>query len=269
MITMHNELLVKYKETQREGWGAFAPLEIMTTLTAPTLVKFSQLQKGDVVLDVGCGTGVVAITAARLGAIVSGIDLSPQLIQHANRNKQIAGLEIDFKEGDVEILPYTDNYFDVVLSQFGHMFAPRAQVAIDEMLRVLKPGGIIAFSTWPPEHFMGSLFNLINKYNPPALKIDPPSQWGTPEIIRNRLGGKVNNLFFDYGLMLMPALSLEHYQHAIEKTIGPIVKFVEQQKDNSIELQNFRSELKELASNYYQDNKIHQSYLLTRAMKNN
>lgn len=263
----NNLALMAFKKIQREGWGLFTPLETMTTLTASTLVQFSQLQTGDTVLDVGCGTGVVAITAARIGAIVSGLDISPQLLAHAENNKQLAYLDIDFKEGDAEELPYSNASFDVVLSQFGHMFATNAQRTMDEMLRVLKPGGTIAFSTWPPEHFVGKLFALTAQYNPPPVTIDPPSQWGIPSVIKDRLGQHVTDLVFDYDVMYFPALSLGHYQKTIEKSLGPVAKLVDKAKDNPTLLEDFRSEVAKLASPYFRDNKIHQIFLLTRAKK--
>src|SRR5579863_10280804 len=137
----------KFKAAQREGWSSFVPVEIMTTPPAAKLVKFAQIAAGQRVLDVACGTGVVAVTAARGGAKVSGLDLTPALLERARENAAIAGVGVDFIEGDAEALPYPDASFDVVLSQFGHMFAPRPAIAVREMLRVLKPGGRVAFST--------------------------------------------------------------------------------------------------------------------------
>src|ERR1035437_3566868 len=142
-----------FKAAQKQGWAHFAPLEAITTATAARLVKRAAIHAGQRVLDVACGTGVVAITAARLGAHVTGLDLTPELLEHAPENSPIAAAEIDWHEGDVERIPFADGSFDVVVSQFGHIFAPRADVAIAEMLRVLKSGGTIAFSTWPPELF--------------------------------------------------------------------------------------------------------------------
>jgi ubiquinone/menaquinone biosynthesis C-methylase UbiE len=110
-------------------------------------VKFANVRAGQNVLDVGCGTGIVAITAARIGASVRGLDLTPELLERARENARIANVEIDFREGDAEALPFDDVTFDVVLSQFGHMFAPRPDVAMAEMLRVLKRGGTIAFNS--------------------------------------------------------------------------------------------------------------------------
>ena len=155
------------KSIQREGWALFAPLETHTTIPAAHLVKHAGVRAGQRVLDVACGTGVVALTAARTGAQVCALDLSPVLIEHGKGHAALAGVQIEFNEGDVEALPYADASFDIVLSQFGHMFAPRPDVAVAEMLRVLKPGGTVAFSTWPPEHLVGQMFALVGKHVPP------------------------------------------------------------------------------------------------------
>ena len=174
-----------FKALQKEGWANFASLEMMTTISAARLVKFAGVAAGHDVLDVACGTGVVAITAARKRAKVTGIDLTPQLLEQAGHNSRIAEVQVDWREADVENLPFSDGCFDVVLSQFGHIFAPRPAVTVAEMLRVLKPGGTIAFSTWPPDLFMGRMFSLIAGYMPPAMPgVSPPNQWGDYEIVR-------------------------------------------------------------------------------------
>ncbi|MGA9852481.1 MAG: class I SAM-dependent methyltransferase [Gammaproteobacteria bacterium] len=139
--------IAQFKENAKQGWSSFTPTEIATGSTAPRLVRYAGTARGMEVLDVGCGTGVVALTAARLGARVTGVDLTPKLLERAKQNAAIMNLEVDWCEGDVEELPLDDARFDVVVSQFGHMFAPRADIATKEMLRVLKPGGTIAFST--------------------------------------------------------------------------------------------------------------------------
>src|SRR5438477_1479387 len=195
--------LARFKEAQREGWAHFAPLETLTTPAAAELVRRASPRAGQRVLDVACGTGVVAVTAARSGARVTGLDLTPELLERARENSRIAGVEIDWLEGDVEKLPFGDATFDVVLSQFGHMFAPRPELAIGEMLRVLKPGGTIAFSTWPPELFVGRMFALVSSYMPPPPPgVSPPPQWGDPNIIRQRLGATVKDIVFDRATML-------------------------------------------------------------------
>src|SRR5262249_55636203 len=143
-------------------------------------------------------------------------------------NARIATVDIDFREGDVESLPFPDATFEVVLSQFGHIFAPRPEIAIAEMLRVLKPGGTIAFATWPPELLIGSSFRLVSNYLPPLPPgVSPPPQWGDVAIVRERLGSAVKDILFDRACMLFPALSVQHYRDQLERTVGPVLKLVE------------------------------------------
>ncbi len=255
------------KSHQREAWGLFAPLEVVTIMPAARLVRFAGVAAGTKVLDVGCGTGVVAVTAARAGAKVSGLDLSPALIDSARANARLAGVAVNFIEGDAEALPYPDAEFDIVLSQFGHMFAPRPDVTIREMLRVLKPGGTIAFSTWPPEQYVGQMFALVSRYQPPPEGAAPPPQWGNPGIVRERLGDAVTGIVFDQGTMLFPALSPAHYRESVEKTLGPVVKFVQSTKSEPEKLAKFRSELEALVQLYLEDNAVRQHFLMTRARK--
>ena len=265
---MESDVLAKFKNTQREGWSKFAPLEAFTTPAAARLVKFAEVRSGQSMLDVGCGTGVAAVTAARLGARVCGIDLTPALLERARENSAVAGLEIDWREGDAEALPFPDAQFDVVLSQFGHMFAPRPEVAISEMLRVLKPGGTIAFSTWPPELLIGSSFALVGRYMPPPPGVAPSPQWGDIQIVRQRLGDVVENIRFDRDRMLFSALSPQHYRAQIEQTAGPMIKLVESLSASDPDrLAQFRREYESLATPYFENNVVRQDYLLTRATK--
>src|SRR5215470_9324683 len=207
----------QFKEAQKQGWAHFAPIETSTTPPAARLVQYAGVIPGQHVLDVACGTGVVAVTAARAGARVSGLDLTPQLLERARENAQLAHVEIDWREGDAERLPYEDAAFDVVVSQFGHMFAPRPDVALNEMLRVLKPGGTIAFSTWPPELFVGRSFALVARYAPPLPPgIAPPPLWGDPNVVRESLGKSVRDIVFDRDCMLVQALSAPHYRTFFE-----------------------------------------------------
>lgn len=261
----------QFKAVQREGWSTFTPVEIMTVRPAAQLVKFAGVKAGDKVLDVACGTGVVALAAAERGAKVSGLDLTPALIERARKNAAIAGSDIDFVEGDAEALPYPDGSFDLVLSQFGHMFAPRPQIAVGEMLRVLKRGGRIAFSTWPPEHFTGRMFALIARHAPPppasAERPAPPPLWGDPNVVRDRLGDKVTGLTFSRGVLEVGILSLAHFRAAQEATIGPLTKLVADFQSQPDKLAQLRAEFDSLASEIYEDNTIRMPYLMTRAAK--
>jgi SAM-dependent methyltransferase len=263
------DALAQFKEAQKQGWAHFAPLEANTTPEAARLVKHARVHAGHRVLDVACGTGVVAITAARLGARVTGLDLTPELLERARENAGIAGVDVAWYEGDAEQLPFGDADFDVILSQFGHMFAPRPEVAVAEMLRVLKPGGTIAFSTWPPELGIGRMFALVGRYMPPPPKgVAPPPLWGDPNVVRERLGGAVENLIFDRATMLVPALSPQHNRTMTERTAGPLVKLTESlTATDPARLAAFRREFEAIVADYFEDNTVRQDYLLTRATK--
>jgi SAM-dependent methyltransferase len=258
-----------FKNIQKQGWAHFAPLEMFTTPSAATLVKFARVAAGQLVLDVCCGTGVVAVTAARKGAEVTGLDFTPELLARAHENSRMAKVTVDWQDGDVEALPFPDNTFDVVLSQFGHIFAPRPAVAIGEMLRVLRPGGTIAFSTWPPEHYAGRIGELIVRYVPPPPPgLSVPQQWGDVNVVRERLGGAVRDLTFQRDVQRAPALSPQHFRELAEQSAGPLVKMVETlSATDPARLEAFRREYEAIATEYLEDNVLRQDYLLTRATK--
>ncbi|MBI3714519.1 MAG: methyltransferase domain-containing protein [Betaproteobacteria bacterium] len=243
--------IADFKSKQRETWslGNFADIAVFTTAVAGHLVRFAGVRDGRV-LDVGCGTGVVAITA------------------RGRESAQIAGLsDIEWREGDAEALPFPDASFDMVLSQFGHMFAPRPEVATSEMLRVLKPGGTIAFATWPPEQLIGRMFALNARYVPPPPDAAPPVQWGDVSIVQQRLGHRVRDVFFERGIMTIPALSPRHNRLWQETYAGPFVRTVQVLQQDSAKLAAWRNDFDELLNRYWRDNVIHSEYLLTRAIK--
>jgi SAM-dependent methyltransferase len=258
----------QFKANQKVMWAGFATMEMFTAMGAPKLVQFAGIERGTKVLDVACGTGVVALTAARVGAKVTALDLTPELIARAKENAALVGAEVGWHQGDAEALPFADGAFDTVVSQFGHMFAPRPEVVVKEMLRVLRPGGTVAFSTWPPELFTGSMFTLSAKHSPmaPPPGTSPPTQWGDPTIVRERLGSGVKDVCFDRDRLRFPILSPQHGRTFFEQ-VGPMARLVGALQAMPDKLAAFRRELDELIAQYFHDNTIHQDYLLTRARK--
>jgi len=267
---MNIDPIVEFKSRQRETWtmGNFGDLAVFTTPVAGHLVRYAGVMGGQAVLDVGTGTGVVAITARRMGAKVTGLDLTPALLAQAKENAVVAGHnDIAWHEGDAEALPFPDACFDVVLSQFGHMFAPRPEVAVSEMLRVLKPGGIIAFATWPGEQLIGRQFSLNARYVPPPQGVASPVQWGDVATVRQRLGDSVKRLHSERGIMGVPALSPRHFRLFQEAKAGPFVRTVQALQQDPARLESWRNEMDEMVSEYLQDNVVRHEYLLTRAIK--
>jgi len=270
-MTPKPDPFAQFKAMQREAWSVFAPLETFTTIPAAALVKFAALEPRARTLDVACGTGVVAVTAARKGARVTGLDLSPILLERARHNASLAQVEIEFLEGDAEALPFPDHSFDAVLSQFGHMFAPRPGVVISEMLRVLKPGGRLAFSTWPKEFFVGRQLDILARYMPPpppgSAQPASPIEWGDPDVIRERLGEAVTEVRFEPGILVTPTLSPQHWRHLSETAVGPMARIVAGLDGQPAKLAQFRSEVEALIGEYFEDNQTRQHFLMTRATK--
>ena len=267
---MNIDPMAEFKSRQRETWtmGNFGDMAVFTTPVAGHLVRYARVAGGQEVLDVGTGTGVVAITARNMGAKVTGLDLTPALLAQARESATLAGHhDIAWHEGDAEALPFQDASFDVVLSQFGHMFAPRPEVAVSEMLRVLKPGGTIAFATWPGEQLIGRQFSLIAKYVPPPQGVPSPVQWGDVATVRQRLGDSVKRLHMDRGIMGIPALSPRHLRLFQEAKAGPFVRTVQALQQDPARLAAWRNEMDEVLGEYLHDNVVRHEYLLTRAIK--
>lgn len=235
-----------------------------------SLTRLANLQASDSVLDVACGFGNTAITARMLGAKVTGIDITPKLLTLAKEEEKIAGISgIEWKEGDAENLPYEDESFDFVLSTFGHIFAPNQELAGKEMIRVLKKGGRLGFTSWPPELAAGKLSEVVSKYNPlPHNEAFSPYNWGEPEKIKQLLPGTID-IFFERGTINVPILSPNHYWQDTITKAGLMIQVIntlkKQQDYGRIEL--FRKDYIKILKQYITDNVLRMGYLITVATK--
>ncbi len=256
------------KEKAKVGWASFISFEALTSTAAPKLVQFSGATGGMRLLDVACGTGVVALTASRQGMEVEGIDLTPELINRANENSKIMGLKAKFVEGDAEFLPYKENYFDIILSQYGHMFAPRPSIVVKELARVLKPGGILAFSTWPKELFMGKFFKLIESFSQPlSPEVSSPVLWGDMAVIEDRLKDHFDQIEFGRDTMFAPTMSPAHMLKLFEKNAGPLANLVKGLADDPTKLSDLRNAALVLIEKFFSNNFLRQDFLMTRCVK--
>jgi SAM-dependent methyltransferase len=146
------------------------------------------------VLDVACGTGNLAIPAARTGAAVTGIDIAPNLVSQAQARAVAEGLSIRFDVGDAERLPYANGEFQTTVTMFGAMFAARPDRAAAELLRVTRSGGRIAMANWTPSSFIGEMLRTTTSYVAAPAGIPSPLLWGTDDAVRERLGRGVKSL---------------------------------------------------------------------------
>ena len=138
------------------------------------------LRPGLDLVDVGTGTGGnIAIPAAQRGANVVGVDIAPELFERARRRAAEAGVHIEWVEGDAQELPFADESFDRVVSTFGAMFAPDHERAAAELVRVCRPGGRVAMTTWVADGYAGGIFKLTGSFlPPPPAGVQPPPLWG-------------------------------------------------------------------------------------------
>src|SRR5919198_1239354 len=157
------------------GSGNYAAVAERISESGELVVERAGVEPGMDVLDVACGTGNASIPAAEAGARVTGLDITPELFAAGRERAAKAGVEIEWVEGDAESLPFDDESFDVVLSTFGCMFAPRQDLAAREIARVLRPGGRIGICSWTDEGSVGDFFRTVSAHtSPPPPPIAPP-----------------------------------------------------------------------------------------------
>jgi len=177
------------KEAMRAAWmaGDFGVVAKTISSGADSFIGQLSIPSGARVLDVACGTGNLALAITRQGAFATGVDIATNLLAQARERAAAEALDIAFDEGDAEQLPYESASFDVAVSMFGAMFAPRPELVASELARVLKPGGLLAMANWNPKSFSGQMFQVTAKHLPPPPGVPPPVLWGEEEVVRERL----------------------------------------------------------------------------------
>ena len=186
--------LIEHKQAARRTWATGDYDAMMRTeglyAVGARLIDAVGVRPGDAVLDVACGTGNATIPAAKAGGHVTGVDLTPELLEVARHRAADAEVDVSLQEGDAERLPFEDGRFDVVVSSFGAMFAPRHEVVADELARVLAPGGRLGVASWTPDGAMGDFFAAAAPHMPtPPEFVDPPLGWGDEAYVQQLFEG--------------------------------------------------------------------------------
>ena len=184
------------KARQKATWesGDFGQVAKFLTPIAAQFMARIDLKPGMKVLDAACGTGNLAVIAARRGCLTSGLDIAANLIAQARERARQERLDIEYTEGDAEAMPYPDASFDVVVSMYGVMFAPRPDRVANELQRVTKPGGLIAMANWTPGGFIGKMFAIFARHLPPPAGLPSPLLWGDEAAVRTRFNGSIQEL---------------------------------------------------------------------------
>lgn len=218
--------VVEMKQRARAMWatGDYPTVALTIREVSDRIVRQVGIRPGEDVLDVACGNGNTTIPAAQAGGRVTGVDLTPELLQAGRVAAAAAGVQIDWREGDAEALPFEDAQFDVVLSSFGCMFAPRHEVVAAEIARVLRPGGRLGLCAWTPEGTIGRFFELMSKHLPPPPAFaSPPPRWGDPDHVRRLFVGSGIELRFDRAIVEMRFDSVPEMVSFYETNFGPVI----------------------------------------------
>ena len=247
------EALTGIKAMQRETWatGDYPSMVEKIASAGQTVVERAGVREGDRVLDVACGTGNATIPAARTGATAIGLDLTPELLEAGRKSAAEAGVEIEWVEGDAEDLPFDDQSFDVVLSTFGCMFAPRHDVTAAEIARVLRPGGRVAMASWTPEGQVGQFFRTTAKHAPPPPEIaaSPPPLWGTEHHVLELFDGTGVDFDFERLMVQFEFESADETLEYFETRFGPVIK-AKQRLEPEGKWQALRDDMKRLFESY-------------------
>ncbi len=223
------------------------------------------------ILDAATGTGIAALEAARRGARVTGVDYAPDLVSEARRAATEAGInDISFDVCDIEQLSYPDDSFDAVVSTFGSIFAPRHDVVASELTRVLRPGGVLIFSSWKPQGPNFRLMTLMAPYVPPP----PPTafsvfDWGMPEYVKALLDPYCSTITFaDGNVPWLASSPSDAIDMLFKRSLGPTVYlFGTFEAETQLRVHNDAVQL--MTSGLQSDGSVRldRDYLIARAIK--
>lgn len=174
--------------------GDFTRLAVSMRKSGESLVSGLGITKGLKVLDLGCGDGTTALPEAMLGADVLGVDIASNLVAAGNKRARDAGLtNCKFQVGDAcDLQELADNSFDMVVSIFGAMFAPKPFDVAKEMVRVCRPGGRIVMGNWIPNDptLVAQVLKISSAYSPPPPEgFISPMTWGVESNVIERFSG--------------------------------------------------------------------------------
>jgi SAM-dependent methyltransferase len=178
---------------------------------------------GEHVLDVATGTGWTSRRVAARGARVTGIDIADGLLEAARALAAEAHLEIDYRLGDAENLPFADEAFDAVISTFGVMFTPMQEAAVAQLTRVCRRGGRIAIAAWLPDSNAVALRQVLQPFMPAPAASPPPSpfNWGDTDWLHTTLGDDFD-LGFEEGIAIQRLPDAESAWAVYERGFGPV-----------------------------------------------
>jgi ubiquinone/menaquinone biosynthesis C-methylase UbiE len=242
--------------------------QVMAPL-GPVLVGATGIGSGDRVLDVAAGSGNISIPAAKTGANVVSSDLTPELLARSQKRAAEQGVTLEWREANAEALPFADGEFDAVISAIGVMFAPRHQLAANELVRVCRSGGTIGLISWTHEGFFGQMLATIRPYRPIMLPGVPPAAlWGRSDYVVGLLGDRVTEISSRRETLRVDRFGSAEAVHEYFKThYGPTINAYRNIGDNPVLSATLDAQLIELAEQHLNDGVMEWEYLLLTARK--
>ena len=233
------------------------------------LVDTTGIGAGDKVLAIAAGSGNESLPAARRGADVTATDLTPELLEIGRRAAEAEGLSITWRTADAEALPCRDGEYDAAISCVGIMFAPHHQVAADELVRVVRPGGSIGLLSWTPEGFIGQLFATMRPFAPtPPPGVQPPPLWGHVDHVRELLGDRVTDLQArQQTLRVTEFADGAAFRDYFKATYGPTIAVYSSLADDPARTAELDEALAALGDRFHHDGGMDWEYLLVTARR--
>jgi ubiquinone/menaquinone biosynthesis C-methylase UbiE len=212
-----------------EVWsaGTYERFAARLAPVADQLVNLLEIGGGERVLDLATGTAEVALRAARAGATVTAIDVAQPMLAKARERAAEEGLEITFDQGDVEYLPYEDASFDVLVSNFGMIFAPDHANVAAELARVSRRGARLGFTAWKPNPKLGELYR---RFTESPIEGREAYEWGREDHVEDMLGEDFE-LEFEDGTLWLEAESGEEIWKLFSESAPPVIALLQQLDD--------------------------------------
>jgi SAM-dependent methyltransferase len=203
--------------------GDYADVARLHAEPARALVARAGVVRGQRALDVATGTGNTAILMARAGARVVGLDLTPELLALAEERAGAERLDIEWREGDAEMLPFEDGHFDLVVSSFGVGWAPHHEIAARELVRVLNGGGTLGLCHWSATGNVGRSLQVIPRYLPPSPNASRAWMWGDESYLEELFAGVAVRFEFERATTTWEFGSLDELMAYMDTMSGPLV----------------------------------------------
>lgn len=187
------------------------------------LVERAGVQAGQAVLDVATGTGNAALPAARTGARVTALDITPELLAAGSERAAAAGLSVEWVHGDAQAMPFGDARFDRVLSCVGVQFCGDQPAAAAELVRVCRPTGRIVLIAWTPEGFLGRVLATVARATGAAGAPRSPLDWGSEAKLGELFGDRAE-IACEREHVDMPAETPDGWVDYMADTYGPLAR---------------------------------------------